>query len=276
MDPVYGNKSSRGKNGDVSLRDKAYRYIVSRILSGEMPSGTVISEIPLSREIRTSRTPVREAIGQLVSEGLLEQVPGRGTIVTRPGRNDIIDLYELREALETYALRKIAGARLIEPYRPALRRLCDVVHELAEELRRSGQERLDEAQMQRFVPADMGFHMLLLQAAGNRRIGKVVAETRVLTRIFAYRREGHDAPLLDTVHAYHSGVLDAIDAADAETAVQRLGEHIRTSMRERLETYDRWERQHEMNRLMPLPAEILDKLEQMQIGGPPGAHETRS
>lgn len=272
MQPV--NRPARGRQKKAksaqSLRVRAYEYIRSRILSGHFPGGTPISEVLLSREIGSSRGPVREAIGQLVSQGLIERIPGRGIMVARTGRNDIVDLYELREALEVYAVGKVAQSRLLGSQLGTLRGLSENVRTLAEELRRSGQERLDERQMQRFVAADMGFHTLLIQAAGNARIAKVVAETHVLTRIFSYRREGHDASLLDAICDFHIAILDEIEKGDASGAQEKLREHLRASLQERLETYDRWERQHEMNRLMPLPSQILEELERMRFAGQGG------
>jgi DNA-binding GntR family transcriptional regulator len=131
----------------------------------------------------------------------------------------------------------------------------------------SGRARLDENEMQRFLAADMKFHMLLLRAAGNLRIMKVVADTRLLTRIFSYRREGHDAALLEQIHQYHHDVLEAVEAGDAARAMERLGEHIRASMRERLETYERWTRENELRRLMPAPWEELERWEPIQGDG---------
>lgn len=260
---------SRSQTRDGSLRRKAYHHIQQRIITGQFAAGSALSEIPLAREIGSSRTPVREAIGRLVAEGLLEHIPGRGTIVVKPERDDIVELYELREALEVYAVGKAARQRLNPSDLAVLRTLCDEVRVIADELRSSGCERLDEAQMQRFLCADMRFHMLLLRTAGNRRIMKVVAETRVLTRIFSYRREGHDARLLDRIYQYHHDVLEAVECGNPQKAMERLGEHIRASMQERLETYDRWERDNELNRIMPLPPTVL---EQFQPNDRPDKH----
>lgn len=272
MQPVNRKPRRRRTTGksEGSLRARAYEYIRSRILSGHFPGGTPISEVLLSRKIGSSRGPVREAIGQLVSQGLIERIPGRGIMVARTGRNDIVDLYELREALEVYAVGKVARSRLHGSHMGVLRGLSENVRTLAEELRGSGQERLDECQMQRFVAADMGFHTLLIQAAGNARIAKVVAETHVLTRIFSYRREGHDAQLLGRICDFHIAILDAIEKGEVSEAQEKLREHLRASLQERLETYDRWDRQHEMNRLMPLPSQILEELEQMRFAGEGG------
>ncbi len=272
MQPVNrARRNSQNTPGpEGTLRTRAYQYIHSRILSGHLPGGTSVSEVLLSREIGSSRGPVREAIGQLVSEGLIERIPGRGIMVARTGRNDIVDLYELREALEVYAVGKVAQGQIHALQMSVLRGLSENIRALAEELRRSGHERLNERQMQRFVAADMGFHILLIQAAGNGRIAKVVSETNLLTRIFSNRREGHDARLLDRSYVFHTAILNAIEKGKVAEAKEKLRKHIRASLQETLVTYDRWERQHEMNRLMPLPTQILEELNRMQFGAQGG------
>lgn len=254
-------KSARVSDEDQSLRERAYDYIQGRILGDDLPAGSAISEVSLAREIGASRTPVREAIGQLVSAGLLERLPGGGTVVTRPQRNDIVELYDLREALEVHAVGKAARQGVSPADLVLLHRLCDQIRVLAGELKSSARERLTADQMQRFVAADMGFHTLLLAAAGNRRIVRIVAESRLLVRIFSYKREGHDARLLDEIHRYHSNILAAVERGDAATAMERISEHIRVSLRERLETNERWERQKELNRITALPDSVLEELE---------------
>jgi len=71
------------KRGDQSIRERAYIYIQRKIASGELRPGRSVSELALSKELGSSRTPIREAIGQLVAEGLLEQVHNRGAVVVQ-------------------------------------------------------------------------------------------------------------------------------------------------------------------------------------------------
>lgn len=257
-------KKSRTRDG--SLHHRAYAFLQQQILTGRLTAGAAISEIYVARQIGVSRTPVREAIGQLVAEGFLERIPGRGVVVVHPTREDLVELYELREALEVYAVGKVAR----QPPEPSelavLRDACDEIRRMADELRQRNRQRLNDAEMQTFLATDLKFHMLLLRLAGNRRIMKVVADTRLLTRIFSYRREGHDAAQLESIYRYHSQILDAVEAGDVESATERLREHIRVSRQERLEAYERWEREHELLRMV-LPATIWQPGEKPQAAG---------
>jgi DNA-binding GntR family transcriptional regulator len=239
---------ARPNKTNYTIREKAYQYIQSRIASGDLPSGGAISELLLAKELGSSRTPVREAISQLVSEGLLEQTPNRGTIVVQLTREDIVDLYELREALEVYVVAKVTREGHPGEDIKRLERLSDGILSLVDELEVTGEPYLNTEQMQRFVAADRGFHTLLMAFSFNPRIRKIVDETRLLIRIFAMRRLGYDAAKLRTIHGQHAAIMEAIAGKDPELATHRLAEHIQISRQERLDEFDRNRRSSEIER----------------------------
>ena len=224
-----------------SVRQKAYHFIQGKIISGELRAGQTISELSLAKDLHISRTPVREALNQLVAEGLLEQDPNRRPVVVMLNRQDIIELYELREALEVYAVGKVARHALRPSDIERLQSMCDAVWMLKEELDESGKPELNGTQMERFMADDLHFHTLLIRAAGNARIWKLINETRLLMRIFSMRRQGHTSKLLANIHRQHSEVLRAVTNHDETLAMRQISEHIRTSLEERLEDYDHWE-----------------------------------
>lgn len=234
------------------MRERAYFLIQQKIVSGELMAGAAISEVSLARELNSSRTPIREAIGQLVSEGILEQIPNRGTIVTQFDRQDILELYELREALEVYAVEKVSQREIDSSDRQRLYGFVDELRDLHEELTAAQGAGLNQEQMQRFVRADLGYHTLLLRLADNRRILKVVQDTRLLIQIFSIRRGGHDAGLLLQIHRFHREILDAVVRNDVEAAKRLLREHIQLSRQERLQSFDHWEREASLTRSLPL------------------------
>ncbi|RYZ64370.1 MAG: GntR family transcriptional regulator, partial [Proteobacteria bacterium] len=84
-------------------RQKAYVFIQRKLLEGEIRAGDLVSELALAAEIGMSRTPIREAIGQLELEGLFDKVPRVGTLVRLPDQRELRELYEVREALESHA-----------------------------------------------------------------------------------------------------------------------------------------------------------------------------
>lgn len=246
-----GRNTSVSANPVGSMRERAYAHIQRRIASGELKPDTPISELVLARELEMSRTPVREALNQLVAEGLLEQTPNRGTLVVQLKRQDIIDLYELREALEVYSARKAAQSPLRSMDLQRWQDFSDEVLHLKSELEKSGKDTLNAVQMHRFVASDLSFHNMLMRLAVNDRMLKVVNETRLLIRIFAIQRAGYDAASLERIHQQHDTIVQAVRGQDPELATRLLAHHIRTSLQERLDSYDVWEQETSLKKNIP-------------------------
>jgi DNA-binding GntR family transcriptional regulator len=236
---------------DLSIREKAYLHIQQQIANGRLPAGSGISELSLAKELGSSRSPIREAMNQLAAEGLLEQNSGGGMLVAQLKRSDIVELYELREALEVYSVGKIAELPLRPADKDRLQHLVDEIPLLKSELENSGEKALNDAQMQRFLAFDFGFHALLMSMTQNQRIQKIISETRLLIRIFSLHRPGHDVPLLDSIYHYHQRVLDAVAHGDKPLAMQSMAEHIQASQREQLNGFDHWRRELSLRRNIP-------------------------
>jgi DNA-binding GntR family transcriptional regulator len=97
--------------------------------------------------------------------------------------------------------------------------------------------------------SDLGFHALLIRMASNARILKVVNDTRLMIRIFAIQRKGHQRVELERILKHHRAILQAVLARDADGAKRLLAEHIQASGRERLEEFDQWERENHLAEL---------------------------
>jgi DNA-binding GntR family transcriptional regulator len=243
------SKSPRTARADRSIRTKAYEYIHGMIVSGELVDG-VISELTIAQELGSSRTPIREAIGQLLAEGLLEQTPNRGTTVVQLKRQDIVDLHELREVLECYAAGKAARLKQYPSEMEQWQKHADEILALKEELEKSGKPRLNAEQMRRFIVSDHSFHAMLMHLAANARMLKAVTDSRLLIRIFALGRQAYDASQLDRLYREHDQIIRAVSDQNPELATKLIAEHIRTSEQERLAAFDAWERDIAMRKNM--------------------------
>jgi len=213
---------------EPSLQQRAYAMIMQRIVGGQLAPGARISEPDLAKELGMSRTPVRDAVTQLQCEGLVERTPRYGTFVRELTERDMAELYELREGLESHAAR-LAAERIRPDDLDRLRRLCEEMQAVAEGLCASNAEQLDDAGMRRFMAAEMGFHGLIIHAAGNSRITKVVAESHVLSGIFSRRRQAHNLLVVSSASEDHRQVLSALETGDGEAAAKCVAEHIRKS-----------------------------------------------
>jgi DNA-binding GntR family transcriptional regulator len=215
----------------------AREHILAEIADGRLQPGKALAELPLAAKIGVSRTPVREAIGQLVAEGFLQKT-SRGVTIAEPTRRDIVELYEVREALEVFSIGRITARGLEASELDGLEMSVTEIRAVTEELKRSGEPALKGEALQRFLASDLRFHMRLIQAGGNERMLKMLDATNLLLRIFTFRREHHTVKLLKDVHHFHRRILDAVAAGDSAEAARLLGEHIRISREERLAEYE--------------------------------------
>lgn len=222
----------------TSLRNEAYDRIRGKLALGQLAAGSEVSEPMLAEMLGISRTPVREALQQLEVEGLVERNPKRRTVVRSPDRQDVLDLFELREAVECYAVA-LAAKRRTPADLDRLALLCREMDRPANELQRSGDAMLSDTKLRRLLAADMGFHLLLIQATGNRHIMKIVADSHVLSRVFNAPRQEHDLKIVRDNYRVHKDIFDAVEAAESVRARKLMTAHIRKTLQETLDYYDR-------------------------------------
>jgi DNA-binding GntR family transcriptional regulator len=242
---------------------KAFDHIRDRIMTGEFPPGVVVSEASLAKELGMSRTPVGEALRELANVGFVEQVPRYGTIVRRITRQDIEDLYEVREALEPYAVA-LAVHRMLPEDVERLQKLCDRLDGFLANLKASNQDRLDVQSLREFLAADMAFHTLLIHAAGNRRIAKLVRDSHMMTELFGTQRLIHDQQIVAGVCQFHARILAAVRRGDAEAARALAAEHVRASLTHTLENLDRRRGQEDDLVATSLPKDVRDELSRIE------------
>src|SRR5213079_3018247 len=98
-------------NGGLTRADNAYLTLREAIITAELPPGTVLREEDLMERVETGRTPVREAIQQLIRDGFVTVMPRRGTFVSAIHITDLAAIYEVRIHLESWEAR-LAAERL--------------------------------------------------------------------------------------------------------------------------------------------------------------------
>ena len=130
------------------------------ILAGRLEPGTELSEVALARDFGTSRGP-REALGRLASEGLVTITPRRGAVVTQLSRQEFIDAYQVREALETLAVR-LAVPLMSDAELAHLREMCELMARAARD---------DEVRL--FFDTNQSFHEALVRGSRNRKLHEV-------------------------------------------------------------------------------------------------------
>ena len=119
-------------NNTIPVREKVYEYLKASILSGHLNPGEKLTEEHLAKTLGVSRTPIREALHKLESEGLIKIRKKRGFIVSKDSNEEVEELFELRSILEGYTLRIISQSILEE----TLHRLKGFIQNAEEALRR--------------------------------------------------------------------------------------------------------------------------------------------
>jgi DNA-binding GntR family transcriptional regulator len=201
-----------------TLRERVFEHLRDEILSGELPAGTELHEVGLASSLGVSRGPLREALGRLAAEGLVTITPRRGAVVTKLSKREFVEAYQVREALESLAVR-LAVPRLTDAERRRLHDLSDEMVRLA-----------DDGDAQAFFEANRRFHQIIVAASGNERLQEMhrllIAQ---MARLLARSQQLRGG--LQQSIAEHRAILEAVDAGDAERAARLMEEHIEVPQR---------------------------------------------
>jgi DNA-binding GntR family transcriptional regulator len=214
--PVFDN---------LTLCERVYRHLRQEILADQLPPGTELSEVALSRELSVSRGPIREAMGRLAAEGLVTIRPRRGAEVRSLTPQELIDAYQVREALEVMAVR-LAVPRITKS---DLARLDELVASMAEFARK---DRVAE-----FFAANVAFHELLCQLSGNQKLREVHHRlegeiSRFQAKTLALRGS------LESSVSEHRAILAAVRLGDVDKACELTAAHVRVPAQRLQESLD--------------------------------------
>ena len=207
-------------SGSGSIQARVIADMRRRIIRGDIQPGEPLSELALAEEFGVSRTPVREALKQLQTEGLVEIRPRVGTFVTTPSRREITELFEMKELLEG------AAARLL-----AQRGRVPEIDQLEENLRQADAA-VERDDRERYAELVEEFHDLLIVGADN---SKLEAHYRMLMNQLAYARLVNTSLSLPgralQSDREHHVVLELIIDKDGDSAERVMREHVRASRR---------------------------------------------
>ncbi len=227
----------------TTLKTLAYDHIRHLLLSGDLEPGASLSPVMLAKEIGISHTPVREAISQLESEGLVERLPRLGARVRIIDRRELEELFELRETLEADAAAW-AAERISEEHIVALRRHCDQFRELVEQYRHAVAAREDAGPIpERLTLVNVAFHLSLIDAAKNRWLRKILDDLHLMAYLYRFRREGAASPevleRIMAVHADHCAIVESLVRRDPLEASRCAAAHVRRAKFHQLKTFDK-------------------------------------
>ena len=208
----------------IPLSMQAYIRLKGLILDGQVGPGDALSERHLADRLELGRMPVREALRELVKDGLVESLPGRGTFVRRLSVEDLQDIYEARQAVEgmtAFLAAKRGATPALKAFRTRFRELVERPDADLREVQRAGQ----------------AFHIAVAGAARNGELARILdgLQARIaLTLTMAAER--CPSRILVSLRE-HMGILDAIEAGDATEARSRMWTHLATGFAARVRLY---------------------------------------
>lgn len=193
-----------------NLATIAYDYLYDSIIKHKMPPGSAIVETEISESLGISRTPIREALKRLGSEGLVKHYPSKGSFVSNISSEDIEEIFDLRESLEVLALRNAIG---IVPF------------EELEEVERILLTLKGDSENEYFYESDRAFHNILIKYSRNRRLVQALNNLNAL--IDVYRRLSALTPQrLNNSRKEHLAIIRSLKEKNLSKATKLLRKHI--------------------------------------------------
>lgn len=190
------------------LVDQVYRALLDAISSGAIAPGDRLTQEDVAERLAVSRQPVLQALRLLKRDGLVQDAPGRGLLVTPLDPAWIAQVYEVRGALDALAARLAAGRRaVLDP-------------KLVEQGRRAARGR----NIQAMVDADLAFHNALYAASGN----PLVAQSAQLHWVHLRRVMGavlQHARQREAIWDEHEAIARAVARGDAAKAMALIDQH---------------------------------------------------
>lgn len=199
----------------LSLREQIAERLRADVLCGRLAEGERLNELHLVQRFGVSRTPIREALQQLMHEGLLEGRPNSGVKVAERPPDAIRELVvPIRRSIEVFALKSFFHSLTDEDFARW--------EEILEAMRRACASR-DYAAI---AEQDIEFHRSIVRRANQRDLDSIWASlvARVRSHFWQTQRRDYADPL--EIHAEHVAILDAFRSGDLQKAVKALEENI--------------------------------------------------
>jgi DNA-binding GntR family transcriptional regulator len=196
-----------------SVVDQVHAELLERIVAGELPPGSRLRQEALAEELGVSRTPLREALARLVSEGLVEFVPNRGATVASRDFSDMEEAWLARLVIEPGAARLAAERREpagIERMRKSVVRQRSVANNVTASF-----------------AVNRDFHLALVAASGNTHLLQF-CELLWLSRIGVpiFVRQARDREQVLAWADDHAAIAEAVAAGSAARAERLTRDHI--------------------------------------------------
>jgi DNA-binding GntR family transcriptional regulator len=201
------------KSGTRQTAHEYVREVLRRsILNGDLSGGARLVQAELAATLDVSTTPIREALRDLASEGLVRFDPHRGAVVTELDDEDLRDIYDIRRILEPEAMRQSA------PH---------VTEALLVQLRKLHQRMIDDPHSASFVDLNRIFHLAIYEAGTSSRMLSIIRSLEDAAVMYIGAALKNVDGLREAAIHDHSQILAALEAGDTEAAVVAIRDHLK-------------------------------------------------
>lgn len=227
----------------TTLVDEVAFAIEKAILDGEYPPGAELPQEQLCARLGVSRTPVREALRRLDTQGLVVQRPNRGAVVRQMTRDEVADLYHVRAHLEGWAC-ELACARTTAGVLADLEDAQGMLESASKGLLAilGGPAEADrEARLhERLREANDRFHKTIFAASGSDVLSRLILQTwNTFPKDYVWRTLAREEDSLALNTTQHRDVMAALETGDATAAGEAMRRHVELSGRLILDHLDR-------------------------------------
>ena len=201
----------------MQASERAYKAILEGIFDGSYPAGQKLGEVELAERLSISRTPVREALKRLSSEGLIEALPNRGSRVRSWSVDQFVEIFELRALLEGRAANFAALHRTPED--------CDSLYDLCERMEIAAENPDQVAAADNVATLNREFHARIMKMSDSILLGELT-KSITLFALSVQTFRNYDHKRLKQSLQQHRELTDAIRAGDRNWAEAVMRAHI--------------------------------------------------
>jgi len=206
----------------LSLKDRVYQNIKFQIIIGVLKPGTRLPEEELSKAMNISRAPIREAFNRLEKEGFVTVIPRKGAAVSKVTAQAIEDLFEIREALESLAVKKSKGKISVEE-----------LEEVGNGFKKFINKSTNTENSIQYLILDKKFHDLLSQNCGNKKLIDLLSNLQ--EQIHWLRNISLKRITFSGSVGEHLAIIEALQKNDEKLILKTLLQHLERAKRSSLE-----------------------------------------
>jgi DNA-binding GntR family transcriptional regulator len=226
---VYREKIKQGRskmvlkrnriNQITTIKEQVYNVIKDNILNGHFKPGEKLQEKKIAEDLNVSRSPVREAIKELIGEGLLESIPNKSITVKKLSNKDIIDIFEFRSMIEKYSINKTISSLTEEK--------INRINELLKEL----EDTYNANDLHAYCQVDVNMHNEIIFMSENMVVYNAIKNIFSLMQPFRIISL-HSKKRFEESFLEHKEILEGIKEKDFERAWKANSNHLKFAKEE--------------------------------------------